>query len=123
MKNPVKAVHLPKLTTVDDHQKIRISKINNSDYSVDETAAPVHLPLIDGSPKLGEHKNEQSVDYLATVDGMSEMGNTMLMKLNAHTATPSFPSPRDTKQNKLQKKKQASTVRVVDEKATQDENL
>jgi len=51
MKTPVKAVHLPKLTTVDDHQKIRISKINNSDYSVDETAAPVHLPMIDGSPR------------------------------------------------------------------------
>ena len=46
IKTPVKAVRLPELPTFDDHEKIRIGKIGNSDYSVNETAAPVRLPLI-----------------------------------------------------------------------------
>ena len=55
-KTPVKAVHLPKLPTVDDQEKIRIGKIGNSDYSVNETAAPVRLPLINPDSNQEELK-------------------------------------------------------------------
>ena len=61
IKTPVKAVHLPKLPTVDDHEKIRIGMINNSDYSVNETAAPVRLPLLVGDSKQEELKIEANI--------------------------------------------------------------
>ena len=48
MKTPVKAVHLPSLPEIDEHDKIRIGQFNNSDYSVYEAAAPINLPLIAG---------------------------------------------------------------------------